>query len=1846
MRNFIAYCAVAALLIAFMCGIITCKGSEQSKAAENGGESNPATLNFSEKPPAFVLNKAAGAEQSGIFYVGYMTNYTNIANGLQAALEAFSQKNNIPVDLREVNFEEDMPLNIPVICVDFNALDDKAFNKLAKYVTEGNGMLIIQNVRELNKLGKALKCDVTWAEPSNEDMRKPGTLRAGFINEEPRVFAAMINAFDTLAWNTNDPNAPIYAAFIADALSAALVQGGMVEKVEPAPLQIAGAYTESGVTIGIRANQIKDAPSATISLKLLDVRNNSLGDYTRDIKFDQKQKEDFFAFKTDPVENPYLYRLQVEYKLPDFTIAYTRSLAEIIGIMNVKLLGQNEVYANSLSSMRVIALNEVDNSPIPNAEVKMLVQAGGEPISVSGKTDKTGTLDLPFTVGDIKQDSLKLEVDVKSALGTEKITQDLKVKRAYKIMLNTDKPIYKPGQMMHVRALAMQMPSMQPVSGMPLLLEIEDAKGNKLFKKDLELSSFGIASTDFQLADEINLGTWTVRATVAEKESQEKKVDVKRYVLPKFKVDVKPEKTFYMPGDVVKGEIQSDYFFGKPVANADVKIDFVAFEVEETVMGTVQGKTDDNGNFKFEYQLKDYFVGHPLTKGDAPVILNVTVTDTAAQKVEKSATITVSKDPIHVYAIPESGKLVPGVENIIYLMATYPDGSPAEGATFTISGNSIEADKLGIATVTATPTEQAYTMTVEVADKRGAEATKDFRFDINAAEEQALLRLDKVFTKVGDTLNATVFSSLGAGSVYLDIIRDGQTVLTKAMTLENGKATESIDLSTDFFGTLIVNAYQINRTGQIVRDTKSLYVSRADDLTIAITPDKETYRPGEEATFNFSVTGTDSKPLMTALGVIVVDEAVFALSEMQPGLEKVYFTLEKEIMKPRYEIHEFVPDQFVLNPIRPEEKDRMLAAQVLAAAASNDVQYSLDVNTAQNKVEDYYKTLEKLLDDQMAPMIRAMQDWADKAAPDDLAKMNSLRDLVNALVKSGALTEAQTQDPWGNDVIFPGWVMPTTLLIYSKGPDGELGTSDDVWVNKENAFKNDKCPRLQKFDVELWQLAQKLQSADMTRSRLLQQQGRRVFMGGRRGDMLMEKNREMAMDAMPEAMPMPAPAGAAEAGGAAPPAPTEKPRLRQFFPETLYFNAQVLTDKDGKATLKIPMADNITTWRMSTFASGMTGQLGSMQTGIRVFQDFFIDLNLPVALTQSDYVEVPVAVYNYLKEEQTVTLTLEIGEDKWFELTGPEKVDLKIGPDAVAVAYFPVKATKVGSHAFTVLAEGSAGLKDYIKKSVDVEPDGKMFELVQNGKISSGDKPADFAVEIPQEAVPDAYKIFVKVYPGVMAQVQEGLDRMLQMPCGCFEQTSSSTYPNVLVLDYMKRAKKITPEIQMKAEGFINLGYQKLVAFEVKGGGFSWFGDAPANQILTSYGLMEFHDLSQVYTIDPNVISRTQSWLASQQKEDGHWDPDAAYLHQESWGKIQNSSLLVTAYVMWALEHTKYEGPQMAKGFDYMTQHMAEADNAYTLALMLNAYALDKKHEKELATIIDKLLGMKKSDGDKVWWEAGVASGTYSSGDSANIETTAIIAIGLMNAEQQIPLISQIMNYLIAQKQPDGAWPGTQATILALRALLLSVAKSQEKVNGEVTVTVGDAREDFAIEPKNADVMHILDFKGATKLGQNKISLSFDGEGGMMYQVVTRYYSPWKEVPVPKEEPLTITVKYDKTQLERDDIVTANITIKNNAPGEMKMVMVDLGIPPGFEVQQNTLWDLVETGKVQRFETTGRQIILYLETMKSGESLELSYKMQAKFVIKAKAPKSTVYQYYNPDKRAESQPFDIEVKGQ
>jgi uncharacterized protein YfaS (alpha-2-macroglobulin family) len=245
-------------------------------------------------------------------------------------------------------------------------------------------------------------------------------------------------------------------------------------------------------------------------------------------------------------------------------------------------------------------------------------------------------------------------------------------------------------------------------------------------------------------------------------------------------------------------------------------------------------------------------------------------------------------------------------------------------------------------------------------------------------------------------------------------------------------------------------------------------------------------------------------------------------------------------------------------------------------------------------------------------------------------------------------------------------------------------------------------------------------------------------------------------------MPGQTPQPGDELGAGAPEeeATPEPPRLREWFPETLYWNPEVVTDGDGHLVLPVPLSDSITTWRLSALANSQDGRLGGATIPLGVFQDFFVDLDLPVALTQHDEIAVPVAVYNYLPMPQT--LRLEVEPASWFELLGPPVQEITLGPTDIDVIYFPIRALDHGQQKLTVTALGTE-MSDAISRDIRVEPDGKRYRVASGDWLEDGEEQV---LIIPDGAIPGASRIEVKVYPGPVSHVIEGLERILRMPFG------------------------------------------------------------------------------------------------------------------------------------------------------------------------------------------------------------------------------------------------------------------------------------------------------------------------------------------------------------------------------------------------------------------------------------------------------------------------------------------------
>jgi hypothetical protein len=210
------------------------------------------------------------------------------------------------------------------------------------------------------------------------------------------------------------------------------------------------------------------------------------------------------------------------------------------------VLGQTTLFTDSNAALRILVRDCTNSLPVAAAQVRLAIKGQGISHEL-GKfvTGQDGSLSEAVHVPTVPPGKYNLIIDSRSKIGKDHIVRPITVKYAHQMYLTTDKPVYQPGQTIHMRALLLNKMSLKPFAHQPILFEILDAKGNKVFKSDLISSEYGIASCDFELAHEINLGQYQILVTTGETESQ-KAVTVKPYVLPRFKIEVATDKAFYV----------------------------------------------------------------------------------------------------------------------------------------------------------------------------------------------------------------------------------------------------------------------------------------------------------------------------------------------------------------------------------------------------------------------------------------------------------------------------------------------------------------------------------------------------------------------------------------------------------------------------------------------------------------------------------------------------------------------------------------------------------------------------------------------------------------------------------------------------------------------------------------------------------------------------------------------------------------------------------------------------------------------------------------------------------------------------------------------------------------------------------------------------------------------------------------------------------------------------------------------------------------------------------------------------------------------------------------------------
>jgi len=125
--------------------------------------------------------------------------------------------------------------------------------------------------------------------------------------------------------------------------------------------------------------------------------------------------------------------------------------------------------------------------------------------------------------------------------------------------------------------------------------------------------------------------------------------------------------------------------------------------------------------------------------------------------------------------------------------------------------------------------------------------------------------------------------------------------------------------------------------------------------------------------------------------------------------------------------------------------------------------------------------------------------------------------------------------------------------------------------------------------------------------------------------------------------------------------------------------------------------------------------------------------------------------------------------------------------------------------------------------------------------------------------------------------------------------------------------------------------------------------------------------------------------------------------------------------------------------------------------------------------------------------------------------------------------------------------------------------------------------------------------------------------------------------------PLAIDVAYDKTELASDDIINVQVTVTNSDPNESGMMMAELGLPPGFDLDTSALDAILGQGKVARYEKTALRLVVYLEPIRPEAPVTFGYVLRATAPLEATAPESEAYLYYNREVRTGSAPVHLVV---
>ena len=1450
---------------------------------------------------------------------------------------------------------------------------------------------------------------------------------------------------------------------------------------------------------------------------------------------------------------------------------YNLDSAYVANKFNLVSYVPDKLSAGGNTSIIVMAMDD-QGRPLAHRSIDVSIETDySSGVVWTGYTDESGFAAPVFKCPE-KSGSVTLTV----SSGPESISTRTVVDDTIRLIITTDKPIYQPGQMLHMRILSFAGAQPLPQDS-PLIVEIIDPNGDKIFKKQLTPNEYGIASYDLALSDQMVQGRYEIKA-VSDQRTASKEVLIEDYVLPKFRVSLLGIKDWYTTSEAITGWVDAEYFFGKYVQGEVTVSASMYYGVWTEVFnnsGTLQ-----NGNFAFTVPAVEYAIGIPAAGGNGYLQLNVSVTDTGAHTEKRSKIIPIAPTPITVSVLTDS--CVNGQVSDFYVIVRTPDGKAVQNASVTTAIYSAEGKGTTLDQVVTDSRGLAEVSFLYSGEVRGVfQAIAGGRYgwtDVEFGDGNGVKILpDKSAYDIGDTGTFTIVYSGPSftTSVYYDVVSRGYVISRGVLDLVDGEAQLQVQMVPEMQPFAQIRAYKIEKTMDVSRDAVTFKVGDSKALDVNISTEKDSYAPRENVTLDFNVT-SGGQPILAALGVSVVDEAVYEVGSTFQGFEELIFGLDQEFALPQYQVISYV---FAASDSLPAESDQVVS----------------EIDTA-----------------------RMASTWPANVEYADAMRDKAIQDFWLALMVVGSISFVG----WAGWSIRNGRKVVSTVLTF--GIALGLMTLGFYSLTMHYGGSSSEQPqRLPKFGME----------------------DRNEATGGLGFDEpLLDGGGQETMST----------GGFYGLSGSTTPA-----IVRNYFPETWYWNPCLLTDGDGSANISLTAPDSITSWKVDAIASTVDGMVGTGTTSLTVFQPFFIDPDIPVSVVRGDRFDLKVQVYNYYNSSQMVNVTLT--DEPWFDLLSPATQTVTVPENYVSFINFTIVATSVGWH--TVAVQGNSALaNDTVEKPMRILPDGTKDKTLYNGQVENGT--ATNTLVLRPDRIEGSEDAWVKLQGSVDAVLLDGVDAFIRFVTGCGEQSLSMLSIDILAYDTVKQLGT-SPDKLFEYESIVNQGLMHELTYlepanNGKGRGIVWFpGDQDVHPWLTAWGLIAFQDaINAGFGLDDDIIKDMQSWLMSIQNSDGSWQFPDWGIYEFNNPLLKSKKIAATAYIERALLRSGVQAsnPSITKAVGYIENHIQEVwDDSYSLSLSLIALQMGGGSTELRSSAAAQVDSMKLQLNSTYYWTSptnlisdngeGLWAGGAWSGRSSSriIETTGYAITALHGEGTYETVVHGGTEYLLDHRSEFGGWFSTQDTIVAFHTLAAVSGTSAIKNVDVKVMAEGVEIFNITMDEFNRDVTYYVDLRPYLQNTTN-VSVTCNGVGMLLYSVYMEQYLPWPEEP--ESSPyLTLTVTYDTTTIQLNDSVIAHLYLLYNGPAPaIKMMLVDLRAPMGLKFYLADFEELRTSGDITTYTWNDRQVLVYLTDLESGVPIEFDYHLVAEMPIRSTVQDISAWDMYDPDNlRASLLPVVFEV---